>query len=364
MKRILVLVCAAALALCPCFAAAAGNSGAGFVIPEGLKTVSAAACAVPAEIPEPVRINSFAVTDGLVTLELDREVPSVVITEIDFAAGVESTIFSKSNTASAETHQSGHNSVFTVKLTWNLDGAVFTQEYNTWSGSMKFYSASLAAAEDAEAFPSYTAGREFAFDEEHRLLTENWTLTGSDQTFARVVTFDADAVPADCQVSWRDAEYGGNVLAVDITPEGAVLGLESGKGSDTFTVTSLPLSADSKDLENMRGNCYDPGAFETQLRIKYPKTAERLFGLSTMTDLPTVEGEEHAATENSRIWAVVCGDYFSARVYVFISDDPLFLLQDGKVTANTEARDILGNPVDFSVLPAMNTPAFEAPVFE
>ena len=115
MKRIVALALTLALALC--LAVSADAAGSGCALPETLRTVpaSAEALSMPDTLPELARVNSFSVLDGLITLELDREVPSLKITELNFVELVESTIFSKKNTAAAETNRTGDdNSIFTV----------------------------------------------------------------------------------------------------------------------------------------------------------------------------------------------------------------------------------------------------------
>ena len=97
MKRIIALVCILSLALC---LAPAGAAAMDYVLPDGLQAIDASAAGVtlPDGLPEPVQIVSFSVTDGLIRLELDREVPSVKILELNFLKAEESTIFSKKET--------------------------------------------------------------------------------------------------------------------------------------------------------------------------------------------------------------------------------------------------------------------------
>ena len=48
---------------------------------------------------------------------------------------------------------------------------------------------------------------------------------------------------------------------------------------------------------------------------------------------------------------------------MFITKDPLFILKDKKAVPNSKAKDMNGDPIDFSAMPAVETPAFEAPRF-
>ena len=121
MKRALTLLCAVMLVLLPLAGAhAAGSPKNGYILPEELKKIPAKASAValPEGLPEPARVTEFSVSDaGRLTLTLDREVPKLVVTEINFVDAVENTIFSKKNTDSAVAHRTGNeDSIFNVYI--------------------------------------------------------------------------------------------------------------------------------------------------------------------------------------------------------------------------------------------------------
>ena len=140
---------------------------------------------------------------------------------------------------------------------------------------------------------------------------------------------------------------------------------------------------------DLRDNSYDPYSFEEKLRQTYPRLAESLYGESfaasylpaTATDLPatatdlTAPAEEPAlpdeepveegeTTENTRVWMISYGDWFESRIYAFASDDPIFIMRDGKAMPNTAAKDINGTPVTWSEAGAAVSPTFEAPAVE
>ena len=379
MKRIVALALTLALALC--LAVSADAAGSGCALPETLRTVpaSAEALSMPDTLPELARVNSFSVLDGLITLELDREVPSLKITELNFVELVESTIFSKKNTAAAETNRTGDdNSIFTVLLRWEEDGAVFEQEYNTWSGDLAFSRAEWIEEADPAAFPSWdSARRVLSFREDGTPESESWYLENEQENFTLTAVYGADGALESTEVSWVSAEYDGDILDAQLSADGVPLNVRCRGGKADFTVRSLPVNAEAQDLRNLMENSYNPAAFSSSLLASYPGLAARLYGLqpSTATDLPATatdvpaadaggEAGEGEVTENTRIWEVSFGEYFDASVYVFVSDDPLLSVAGGAAALNPEAKDINGAPFaigdDFTV----ETPVFEVPAAE
>ena len=365
MKKLIALVCALALALCA--SAGASAADAGYTLPDSLKSVPSLAenVSLPGQLPVPAKVKNFSVVNGLITLELDREVPSLKIMEINFIEGVESTIFSKKNTASAEAHRTGdETSIFSLVLTWNLDGAVYTETLNTWPGDMTFMDACLTEEADASAFPSWdSARRELGFREDGSLESESWVLGGKDVSLTRTVAYDAGGKAESALVSWASADYDGDLLSAEFSPEGTPLAARCRMKGVNFTVRSLPVNADRLDMENLRDNSYDPVGFSESITSSYPALAAQLFDLfATATDLPAVEGEG-AATDSTRLWEVSFGDFFDSEIFVFASDDPLLVVSEGKITLNAEAKDINGNPVSVGGN-AVETPVFDIPAFE
>ena len=123
MKRVFSVICVIVLALC--LAASAGADDTVYQLPDNLKAVSATAdqISLPDSLPEHAHVVSFSNENGLISVTLDREVPSLKIKELNFVKGEESTIFSKANTATAQAHQAGDQySVFSALITWKLNG--------------------------------------------------------------------------------------------------------------------------------------------------------------------------------------------------------------------------------------------------
>lgn len=391
MKRATALVCI--LLLVCCLAAPAGADGAEYPLPDSLKSIPGAAAdmALPSGLPEPVHITAFSITDGLITVELDQEVPKLKIMELNLLTGEESTIYSRKNTASGETHRTGNDSsVFTVRMIWDPKGMAYTQEYNTWYGILTFSRAGLTETADPEAFPEWaSAKRALEFRQDGALLSETWKLERSEDTFTRTTIYDEFGQLESCTISWRSADPNGDILDAGFGPDGSLISLRCRNRQTDFSAESLPIGADISAFVDLRDNSYDPYSFEEKLRQTYPRLAESLYGESfaasylpaTATDLPatatdlTAPAEEPAlpdeepveegeTTENTRVWMISYGDWFESRIYAFASDDPIFIMRDGKAMPNTAAKDINGTPVTWSEAGAAVSPTFEAPAVE
>lgn len=391
MKRATALVCI--LLLVCCLAAPAGADGAEYPLPDSLKSIPGAAAdmALPSGLPEPVHITAFSITDGLITVELDQEVPKLKIMELNLLKGEESTIYSRKNTASGETHRTGNDSsVFTVRMIWDPKGMAYTQEYNTWYGILTFSRAGLTETADPEAFPEWaSAKRALEFRQDGALLSETWKLERSEDTFTRTAIYDEFGQLESCTISWRSADPNGDILDAGFGPDGSLISLRCRNRQTDFSAESLPIGADISAFVDLRDNSYDPYSFEEKLRQTYPRLAESLYGESfaasylpaTATDLPatatdlTAPAEEPAlpdeepveegeTTENTRVWMISYGDWFESRIYAFASDDPIFIMRDGKAMPNTAAKDINGTPVTWSEAGAAVSPTFEAPAVE
>lgn len=384
MKRVISVICVIVLALC--LAASADADDTVYLLPDALKAVSAAAdqISLPDGLPEHAHVVSFSNENGLISVTLDREVPSLKIKELNFVKGEESTIFSKANTATAQAHQAGDQySVFIVLVTWKYGKQKYTEEFNTWSGNLVFERAGLYEKADAEAFPSWdSAERTVSFSEDGVLLSENWSLANSEQLLARTAYYGADGQLTGSRVSWQAADYNGNLLDVETAPDGTVTSIRCKMKKNSFNAESLPLTAGRQEFMNLRDNSYSPAVFEAALRASYPNLAASIYGAApasvlpatasdlpaTATDLkeepeaePVPEGEP---TENTRVWLISYGDYFESTIYAFASDDPLFIIQDGKAVPNPDAKDINGTPISYKEMDTTGTPAFDAPAVQ
>ena len=400
MKRFTAILCIMLLALAAVLPA--GAETAVYLLPESLAAVPASVSGVslPSGLPDPVRITSFSAKGSNVSLKLNSKVPSLKITELDFGKAEENSIFSKKDTASAEAHRAGKDTgILTVLLSWDLDGLTYTREYNTWSGDLRFVNAGLTETADAAGFAPWTsAERELSFREDGSLLSEAWKLSDESGTFTRTALYGTDGQLERCTVAWRSAEYGGSLLEAGLAPDGTILSLQCRTDETDFIIKSVPVSAGQLQIWNLRDTCYDPEAFDASFRAAYPKLAAEYFSLddeepaevpaptrtptpaaplpATRTDLASgtrtdlaasetpVPAGDGTATERSRIWLAAYGDYFESTIYTFVSDDPLFILQDGRAVPNPDALDVYGLPAAWAELETSATPAFGVPAAE
>ena len=360
MKRVLTLLCAVMLALLPLAGACAASSPKnGYILPEELKKIPAKASAValPEGLPEPARVTEFSVSNaGRLTLQLDREVPKLVITEINFVDATENTIFSRKNTDSAVAHRTGNeDSIFNVYIYWSGDTGL-TQEYNTWNGPLEFVRASLS--DDADG-----ADAEYTFREDGSLISEIRTVEDTKDRFVRTVTFAEDGKAESCTVSWRQTGFGGYVLDAEFTPDGRLTGMECRTDDTAFILRSAALDAGDRAKMILRENCYDPISFDERIILNYKDISREALSFNTITDIPDALEDALKKAQGARIWVLTFGDFFDYEEYVYIAKDPLFIIKDKKAVPNSKAKDLNGDPIDFSAMPAVETPAFEAPRF-
>ncbi|MBR5962068.1 MAG: hypothetical protein IKZ98_13880 [Clostridia bacterium] len=366
MKRALTLVCILIMTLCLMTSAQAAAPKGGYVLLESMKNVPAAAAdiSLPEGLAQPARVTEFSVENGIVKLALDKTVSCLQINELNFMEGAEKVIFSQEGVSFAEAEKTGdENSVFIVYIYPDeQQKRHFVEEYNTWTGDLAFVRSELTLRADVSMFPSWNSGQNtYSFREDGTLISETRTLSSKNAGFTRTVTFAPDGRTESCLVGWRSAEYSGYELNVELDGKGVPLSLNYRADDEAFMVRSLPLNADAGEFEVLLNNCFDPTDATTTIVSDYPPAAAAILRMATMTDLPPV-GD--GASGNARVWVLTFGDYSEFEEYVFVAEDPLFLLQDRKVVPNTDAKDINGSPVDFASMPSAETPEFDVPVFK
>lgn len=360
MKRLWILLCAAVLAVCSVQGALAAGPRGGYVLPAGLEALPAdtESAGLPEDLPVPARVTEFSVTDGLISVRLDREVAKLMITELDFTTGQESTIFSKKNTDSAETYRTGgENNILFVRidLATGTEG-VFSEEYNTWTGVLQFIGAVLREADGDSLI------REYSFREDGSLSALAWSSSDGEDFFSLTESFGTDGKAESCLVNWHSLDYYGYITEAELSAEGEVKSFRYMDDKTNMTVRSIPADAETAELGQFTENSFDPGEFGRQVALNYPEMVASLVGISTATDLPPETGAPDI-TENTRVWEISFGDFFESEIYVFITDDPLFVTEDGRIVPNKEAKDMHGQAMSFSGMPNAETTAFEAPVF-
>ena len=365
MKRVLILLCALTLTLCLAVTARAAAPKGGYVLLETMKNVPASAADVtlPEGLAGLAQVTEYTYEDGVVRLALDREVPGLEIRELNFVEGAEKVLFTGENAASAEAERTGNDSsVFIVGICPDAEHPKFRQEYNTWSGTLSFVSAELTQKLDVSIYPAWNAGNvTWSFREDNTLLTEVRSLSNKNTTFTRTVSFAADGRAESCLVSWRSVTYGDYILDVELSPEGTPVAIECRNDEVSFLLRSEPLTADAETLRILRENSYDPFGYSEQAAAAYPELSQELLAqaLATVTDLAPAKD----AMEGARVWVLTFGDYSDFEEYMFVTEDPLFIVQGRKVVPNPSAKDIHGSPIDFASMPDAVTPDFDIPVF-
>ena len=284
MKRAVILLWVLALAMCAVTPVCADNSGE-FTIPEALMKVAARAEDVkaPDALPEPIDIVSFTLDDnGVITVELAGEVPSLKITEIQHEGGKESTIFSKKNTAAGQTNRTGgEESTFNVLLTWDLDGIPFRQVYSIWDGWPSFEQATATEKVKDFTFENWEkAERVLYYRDDGTLLSENWNLRNGDDALTRVARYDEEGKLEGCEVCWAPADYDGEIprgqmLKAEIDSSGALSKLQYRNRKSGFTIRSIALSSRQEQLNEFYWNSGDSYLFEESMNASYPGLIRR-----------------------------------------------------------------------------------------
>lgn len=367
LKKLFLLLTVLCLVSCSCAFAEeeAAEPAYEYALPEVMKTAAVTLEGVAApELPDPVRVESFSAEGGDVTLTLDGEAGRLVIKELNFMEGTESTIFTKKNVSSAQAHMTGKDAtVYTVILSWELEGgAVLERIYDTWSGGIAFREQTVTEKPDPAAYAPYPqAERYLIYNEEGQMVSERLFAIDEDASVSREALYGDDGRLISVGTTWNKAQ---DVLAVDITPEGEIIRLLNASEEDGYRAYSQDPRTDMNQIGGVRGESYDIWSFDEQLK-NYPQLEGGAARLpATATDLPSTMtdlGETAVLPENARLWGVNFGSYLSPAVYVFLTADPLFLYQDGAADLNPDAKDVNGNALKLTKKQSGKTPTFELP---
>jgi len=377
------------LALLSGLALPAGAAGS-YTLPEPLKSVPATTDGLflPGELPPYVSVKAFSVDeDGAVHLELGEKVPRLKILEQNLMEGVDSTIFTKKNTAVADAHMSGkENSIFTVRMIWPFGASEYVRDYANWSGSLNFVSSSAVEEADPAAFAPYTsAQRTLSFNEGGIPISETWELENDKDRFTRVASYGTDGKLRSVTQTWESVKLGDYKFVTEIDRNGNLTALTAQDKKNRFSARSLRISDSPDAVMLLSAESLDPAAFDDMLLRNYPQLSRgmidyessldaeidedflAMWNLSfedlvdpqvlpepstmtdlaaTATDLPAIPDEELTPiSADARIWSLNFGDLMKSQVYGFVTMDPLLVLQKGKAALNKDAQDVNGNPI-------------------
>ena len=172
--RVFSVICIFVLALCLAVSADADDTV--YQLPDNLKAVSATAdqISLPDGLPEHAHVVSFSNENGLISVTLDREVPSLKIKELNFVKGEESTIFLNMNTATAEAHQYGEQCTrfFSAMVTWKMTDREIYRGIHTWSGDLAASAPACIEKAVAGQSPSWDSAGKDRFQRRRVLLSE------------------------------------------------------------------------------------------------------------------------------------------------------------------------------------------------
>lgn len=356
LKRSVLFLLALILALS--FSACAPADGA-YTLPAGLKTVFASqeSLNLPA-LPDPVEVTSFTEKNGEISVQLSGKVPRLRVAELDFITGNESTIFTKKDADSAQAHTAGKGElIHYVILTWDLGEYTLERTYNNWYGDMVFADLALVQKMDPAEISPYTEGeRRFAFDIDGSLLNETCTLSNRDYSLTRTADYDPEKGLTGVKLSWKELDkLGGTFLEVGTDRAGNLNYLYNQVKWVGFLARSQEPGGDMNAVGGVRTDCYNVASFDTQLRKNYPQVASLV---STDADLPAAPGP---VPENARIWVLNVGDYLDSTVFVFVTEDPFFVLDKDRAVVNKAAKDINGNALKLDKRSTVSSPVFELP---
>ena len=392
MKRAAIFLLVLSLLAGPVLTAEAASS---CTLPDALKTVpgSMEGLFEPGELPPYVEVNRFTVDeDGTIHLELSQAVPRLKILERDAMTDIESTIFSKKNTDTADAHMVGReNSVFIVRMIWKVRNMDYIREYTTWSGYLMFSACTASEEVDPAGFEPYTSAvRTLNFNEVGVPYSETWTLENGDDRFYRSASYDWQGKLTSLKQVWESVT-GNYQYVTETDKDGNLTALTVKDKKSQFYADSMQLNESTDSITLLSVATLDPTSFDEQLAAMYPQLSLGLIdytagetefdpglaglnnlpaeieekppepstmtdlspstmtdlGPSTMTDLPAVPDEElKPIPANARVWALNFGDFITNDVYAFVMTEPLLQLKDGKAFLDPKMEDVNGETVN------------------
>ena len=388
------------------------EAASSYTLPDALKAVPGTMEGLfePGELPPYVEINRFSVDEnGTIRLELSQAVPRLKILERDAMTDIESTIFSKKNTDTADAHMVGReNSVFIVRMIWKVRNMDYIREYTTWSGFLMFSACTATEEVDPAGFEPFTSAiRTINFNEVGVPYSETWMLENGDKRFSRNASYDWQGKLTSLKQVWESAT-GEYQYATETDKDGNLTALTVKDKKTQFYANSIQLNESTDSTSLLSVATLDPTSFDEQLDARYPQLSRGLIdyalgetefdprftglynmpaemeqkptepstitdlapstmtdlGPSTMTDLPAVPDEElEPIPANARIWALNFGDFITNDVYAFVMTEPLLQLKNGKAFLDPKIKDVNGETIKLKKN-RISSPILEVAVIE
>ena len=355
MKRFLSVLLV--ILLVPVFSAAfAEGETAGFTVPDEYKTLNPQLDreSLPADLPATVAVVTGVSFKGSnVTVKLSEAVPSVSVVQPN-TKGTVSVRATAENVSSITAKKVEREADMTkVILSWPLAGGTLDSVWLVWTDNTFNFMACTYTAETEEE------ERVIELDSSMTVLSDTRTFSSG---FGIEMDYDASGALTGYACAWNSAEDGLHLIvraAADRTITGITYGSPD---ADVFDAVSDPVS------EYLSGNGLVMSTVDYEdyfidgVKDRYPQLPAPDMGY------PIAQANAGSAKKGTKdlkgsIWAVGSGEG-EYRVYIpYYTTDPLFLLQDGKVVLNTEAKDAGGNAPSFGKL-NMDLPAFELPAVQ
>ena len=343
--------------LVPIFSAAFAESETiGFAIPDEYKVLNSQLNreSLPADLPAAVAvITGVSFKGSNVTVKLSEAVPSVSIVQPN-TKGKFVVRATAENVSSVTAKKVDREADMTkVILSWPLAGGTLDSVWLVWENNTFNFIACTYTAKTEEG------ERVIELDSKMTVLSDTYTFSSG---FGIEMDYDASGTLTDYACTWNSAEDGLHLIvraAVDQT----ITGLTYGSGDAVvFDAVSDPVS------EYLSGNGLVMATVDYEdyfidgVKDRYPQLPDPDMGYP-IEQANAGSAKKGAKDLKGSIWAVGSGEG-KYRVYIpYFTTDALFLLQDGKVVLNTEAKDSSGNAPSFGKL-NMDLPAFELPAIQ
>ena len=328
---------------------------AGFTVPDAYKTLNPQLDreSLPADLPAAMAvITSVSFKGSNLSVTLSDSVPSVSVVQIN-AKGKTVDRGTAENVSSITAEKVDKNADITkVILSAPLSGGTLESVWLVWEdNTFNFMDCTYTAKTEEEE-------RFITLDSKMTVLSDTRIISG----FGITLDYDASGTLTDYTCEW-DSAADGLHLIVRATVDQALTGITySSDDATVFDAVSDPVSEylSGNGLVMMTVDYED--YFIDGVKDRYPQLPEPDMGYPIEQ---ANEGTAKAGTSGLKgsLWAVGSGEG-EYRVYIpYFTADPLFLLKNGKVVLNTEAKDSNGIAPSFGEL-NMNLPSFELPAVQ
>lgn len=343
--------------LVPVFSAAfAEGEAAGFTVPDAYKTLNPQLDreSLPADLPAALaEITGVSFKGSKVTVKLSEAVPSVSVVQPN-AKGKIVVRGTAENASSITAKKVDPEADMTkVVLSWSLAGGTLESVWLVWQdNTFNFMGCTYTAKTEEEE-------RVIILDSKMNVLSDTRELSSG---FSITLDYDASGALTEYTCSWDSAEDGLHLLvsaAVDQTLTGITYGSPD---SVIFDAVSDPASEYLSGNGDVMATTDYEDYFINGVKDRYPQLPDPDMGYP-IEQANAGSAKKDAKDLKGSIWAVGSGEGEYLVYIPYFTTDPLFLLQNGKVVLNQEAKDAGGKAPSFGKL-NLDLPAFELPAVQ